>query len=244
MVGVGDQVDDGRPQQWIDCHFSKLDDLSRHVPYMSAVGNHELYDISQYIKLFPTYNEIAYKGIAGEDDNRYYAFNVARILFLTMDSNLKVQRQIDWLSRCIDEQKMHVETWSTGNKDTDWPEQRKIDEFWRDLKLDRPEKSTIEKVEASDYPIIITGSAYSGDDDYNSTWFQLASSEDGFDNPEYELKRDYENLYGAKDNGPQWEPNDLNKGKSTIRLNNISKGIYVVSIIGKDGIKNSLINKN
>ncbi len=114
VVNTGDQVDVGTLDHYENLHFKQSAALMSNVPFITAIGNHEYYsdsDLSNYFSHF-SYDHLSYKNLLGADGENYYAFQVANIVFVVMNSNVNWQRQWDWLQS--------VATTSKNDNQVEW----------------------------------------------------------------------------------------------------------------------------
>jgi len=89
MVCDGDMVDQGTLSQYEELHFGQSRPLMSNIPIMTVPGNHEYYNDPNLINYFGhyVYDDISYQGITGIHGEEYYAFQVANILFVMINSN-------------------------------------------------------------------------------------------------------------------------------------------------------------
>ncbi len=89
MICDGDQVDIGTLVQYDALHFGQSRPIMSNVPIMTVPGNHEYYSDPNLINYFGhyVYDDISYQGITGGYNEEYYAFQVANILFVMINSN-------------------------------------------------------------------------------------------------------------------------------------------------------------
>lgn len=139
----------------------------------------------------------------------------------------------------LDTKEMHVNTYSVGN----WVEEfdnKHIDYFYRKQGKSGPNKPEItnEFAEAITLPFTFESSAYATDngEPYNSVQFQIAS-DDQFANLEFDLIRDFENMYG-NETGTPTDIEDRNEGvdifKQTIENNKLYNGTHFVRVRHRD----------
>lgn len=108
IVNDGDQVDWGSLEYYEEVHFKKQRYVSPDIPCITAVGNHELYGtygIDAYYDHFILDDNFDYQGI-NSGTERYYAYQMANVLFLVMDSELKGDTQAAWANQIIDAAKV------------------------------------------------------------------------------------------------------------------------------------------
>jgi len=99
ILNVGDQVDVGTLDHYEHIHFAQSAPLSPYLPVMTTVGNHEYYEdaeLANYRAHF-IYHEQSYAGIAPAPDERYYAHQQGRVLFIHLDSMQPDEGQEAWL---------------------------------------------------------------------------------------------------------------------------------------------------
>lgn len=105
ILKQGDNVDAGILSQYISMHFDPLSNLSGNIPTMTVVGNHEYYQNSNLSNFFPHFeyddSDLQYNGIAGANDEHYYAFQVGSVLFCMLNSNEWWSSQTQWLSNVM-----------------------------------------------------------------------------------------------------------------------------------------------
>lgn len=105
ILKQGDNVDAGILSQYISMHFDPLSNLSGNIPTMTVVGNHEYYQNSSLSNFFPHFeyddSDLLYNGIAGANDEHYYAFRVGSVLFCMLNSNEWWSSQTQWLSNVM-----------------------------------------------------------------------------------------------------------------------------------------------
>ena len=104
LVCDGDQVNEGTLVQYKTMHFGQSRPLMSNIPIMTVVGNHEYGSDSELANYFAhyVYDDISYQGITGSRGEEYYAFQVANILFVMVNSNLtNDQDQLDWIDKIV-----------------------------------------------------------------------------------------------------------------------------------------------
>ncbi len=104
MVCDGDQVDIGTLDQYEELHFGQSRPLMTNIPIMTVPGNHEYYSDPDLINYFGhyVYEDISYQGITGIHGEEYYAFQVANILFVMINSNRWADsNQYQWIEDII-----------------------------------------------------------------------------------------------------------------------------------------------
>ncbi len=89
---VGDQVDNASLDHYDNIHFKKVRALSKSLPIMTLLGNHEYYSgggqsVNSYYSHFET-NEMTYQGITGGGTNNedYYAYQAGNVLFIALNT--------------------------------------------------------------------------------------------------------------------------------------------------------------
>jgi hypothetical protein len=99
MINDGDQVDVGTLDHYENLHFAQSAPVSRNIPIMTTVGNHETYYDPGMVnwKAHFFIDGINYKGHAAGPDERYYANLVGRVLFIHLDSEATSNTQRDWV---------------------------------------------------------------------------------------------------------------------------------------------------
>ncbi len=100
VVNLGDQVDVGTLEQYEKLHIGQSQGLCQNIPFVTVVGNHEYgadSDLSNYFGHFE-YDDPAfrYKNLSGAGGEHYYAFQVANVVFVMLNSNESWQHQTDW----------------------------------------------------------------------------------------------------------------------------------------------------
>ena len=89
LVCDGDMVDQGILAQYEELHFGQSRPLMGNIPIMTVPGNHEYFSDPNLTNYFGhyVYDDISYQGITGVHGEEYYAFQVANILFVMINSN-------------------------------------------------------------------------------------------------------------------------------------------------------------
>jgi predicted MPP superfamily phosphohydrolase len=96
VFNVGDIVGDGRKyQQYFKYYFDCLPSLSKSVPFMIVVGNHEK-EANYY------YPHVAYEDFAGPEGEKYYSFPIGKILFVVMNTEVLGDKQLKWVRETLD----------------------------------------------------------------------------------------------------------------------------------------------
>jgi len=88
LVCDGDQVTIGTLEHYEKMHFGQSRPLMSNIPIMTVVGNHEYNNDPNLVNYFGhyVYDDISYKSIIGNHGEEYYAFQVANILFVMINS--------------------------------------------------------------------------------------------------------------------------------------------------------------
>jgi hypothetical protein len=96
VLNVGDIVTTGTVlSQYQTEYFYPISSVSKHVPYMVSIGNHEV-EAAYY------YEYMRYEDFAGAEGEKYYAFNVGPVLFVGLNSNTQGETQLTWLETVLD----------------------------------------------------------------------------------------------------------------------------------------------
>ncbi|MGI6224599.1 MAG: fibronectin type III domain-containing protein, partial [Prevotella sp.] len=106
IMNVGDQVDVGTLQQYEQIHLYKSKLLSPYLPTMTVIGNHETYSdpgMKTYAAHYH-YENLSYKGITSGTEN-YYAYQVGRVLFVSLSTEHAGNDQKAWVQKVADEAK-------------------------------------------------------------------------------------------------------------------------------------------
>lgn len=104
LVCDGDQVNVGTLEHYKKMHFGQSHPLMSNIPVMTVVGNHEYNSDPNLVNYFAhyVYDNISYKGITGYRGEEYYAFQVANILFVMINSNLRDDpQQLLWIEQIV-----------------------------------------------------------------------------------------------------------------------------------------------
>jgi hypothetical protein len=104
LVCDGDQVNVGTLEHYKKMHFGQSYPLMSNIPVMTVVGNHEYSSDPNLANYFAhyVYDNISYKGITGYRGEEYYAFQVANILFVMINSNLRDDpQQLSWIEQIV-----------------------------------------------------------------------------------------------------------------------------------------------
>lgn len=139
----------------------------------------------------------------------------------------------------LDKKEMYVEVYSVGNW-VDEFDNKLIDSFYRKIGKTGPNKPAItnDLSQPITLPYTFESSAYSTNngEPYNSVQFQIASDEN-FENLEFDLIRDFENIYGDE-TGTQTDIEDRNLGvnifEQTIPNYQIFNGTHYVRVRHRD----------
>ncbi|MDB2385419.1 fibronectin type III domain-containing protein, partial [Polaribacter sp.] len=114
IINDGDQVDLGNLDQYENIHFAKQNYITPNLPLITAIGNHELYGtmgLDAYYEHFILNDNLTYNGIDSGTE-RYYAYQMANVLFLVLDSELNGTTQLSWANTVINE--------ANNDSDVDW----------------------------------------------------------------------------------------------------------------------------
>jgi hypothetical protein len=104
LVCDGDQVNVGTLEHYKKMHFGQSYPLMSNIPVMTVVGNHEYSSDPNLANYFAhyVYDNISFKGITGYRGEEYYAFQVANILFVMINSNLRDDpQQLSWIEQIV-----------------------------------------------------------------------------------------------------------------------------------------------
>jgi hypothetical protein len=134
---------------------------------------------------------------------------------------------------------MYVETYVIGNQVETLTQPTLVDTFFRTFGQPKPDKPSVETVESSpiELPYTFVSSPYSttSEYEYNSVQFQVAAAND-FAKLEFDLIRDFENIYGAHPAGCILT--DLNQGvdifRQTIEKNQLFNGGHYIRVRHRD----------
>jgi hypothetical protein len=107
IMNDGDQVDLGKLEHYEKIHFRKSSPLTHELPLITAVGNHEHYGdtyaggpLQAYYDHFVLDEGLTYRGIDSGNE-RYYAYQLANVLFVVLDTEDEGAEQLDWLGRIM-----------------------------------------------------------------------------------------------------------------------------------------------
>ncbi len=96
IMNVGDIVTDGTViDQFQQQYFAPIAELSKNVPFMVAIGNHER-EADNY------YDYMKFSDFQEQGGEAYYAFAINRVLFVVLDSNIAGATQLSWLQNRLD----------------------------------------------------------------------------------------------------------------------------------------------
>ncbi|GAB6011183.1 fibronectin type III domain-containing protein [Viscerimonas tarda] len=134
---------------------------------------------------------------------------------------------------------MHVETYVIGNQVETFSAPVLVDEFFRTFGQAKPAKPSVEAVDTSpvELPYTFVSSPYSTTTgyEYNSVQFQVSASDD-FAKLEFDLIRDFENIYGA--HPADCVLTDLNQGvdifQQTIEKTQLFNGGHYIRVRHRD----------
>lgn len=88
-------MDVGTLDHYEHIHFGQSAQISPNLPTMTTVGNLDLYQ-AHFI-----YDGLSYQGIAGADNESYYAYQVGRVLFVHLNSMDTYAAQQQWLMKVM-----------------------------------------------------------------------------------------------------------------------------------------------
>lgn len=199
---------------------------------MNVAGHHHLYHRGQ-LRNDPTYHIIS--GGASWDQRWGQS---------TEKDFDDVQKTIDyWPFQVVElnseTKNMSVETYIIGNNVETLANPILVDSFSRTFGKAKPNKPTLTALTGSEIvlPYVFESSPYSTSTTYtyNSVQFQIASDLN-YTNLEFDLIKDYENIYGAHPTGAQLV--DLNKNtdifKQTITSKELFNGIHFIRVRHRD----------
>lgn len=200
---------------------------------MNVAGHHHLYHRGQ-LRDYPTYHIIS----GGAAWNQRWGDSQEEKDF---DD---VQKTIDyWPFQIVElnsaDKSIKVETYVIGNEAITLSEPQLVDTFHRIVGKAKPDKPTIIAPASAEteLPYTFESSAYStiSDELYNSVQFQVASDA-SFSDLEFDLIRDYENLYGAPPGNSLFV--DLNEGvdifKQTLTKDQLFNGAHYIRVRHRD----------
>jgi hypothetical protein len=108
IMNDGDQVDLGKLQHYEEIHFNKTSPITADLPLITAVGNHETYGstyqngaMQAYYDHFVLNDDWTYGGI-NSGTERYYAYQMANVLFMVLDTELNSTAQENWLQSVME----------------------------------------------------------------------------------------------------------------------------------------------
>jgi hypothetical protein len=199
---------------------------------MNVAGHHHLYHRGQ-LRDYPTYHIIS--GGASWDQRWGQS---------TEKDFDDVQKTIDyWPFQLVEldseKKSMSVETYIIGNEVETLANPMLVDSFSRTFGKAKPNKPVLTALASSEIvlPFTFESSAYSSTTEYacNSVQFQVAS-DINFTNLEFDLIKDYEDIYGAHSSGALLV--DLNKNvdifKQTIANNQLFNGAHFIRVRHRD----------
>ena len=200
---------------------------------MNVSGHHHLYHRGQ-LRDYPTYHIIS--GGAAWDQRWGQS---------TEQDFDDVQKTIDyWPFQIVElnseNHSMHVETYVIGNQVETLGAPVLVDSFSRIFNQAKPNKPSVLALATNDpieLPHTFESSPYAttGGIDYNSVQFQVAASDD-FSKLEFDLIRDFENIYGAHPANCQLV--DLNSGvdifRQTIEKDQLFNGKHYIRVRHRD----------
>jgi len=199
---------------------------------MNVAGHHHLYHRGQ-LRDYPTYHIIT----GGAAWNQRWGDS-------TEQDFDDVQKTIDYWPFQIVElnsatKTMSVETYVIGNEAITLPAPVLVDEFHRKFGKAKPNKPSITNPPAAEIelPYTFESSAYSTSTDelYNSVQFQ-AASDAAFTKLEFDLIRDYENLYGKPSGSALYVDlhKDVDVFKQTLTKDNLYNGTHYIRVRHRD----------
>jgi len=94
---AGDQVNRGGYRDDWDAFFHYVNGFFADMPLAPAVGNHELYRDAP--RLYLELLHLPHNGPSNVTPERAYFFEYGQVLVVTLDSNLPVEDQVDWLEQ-------------------------------------------------------------------------------------------------------------------------------------------------
>jgi len=109
VMNLGDQVHNGGDlSHYRIHHFFKSSPLASRIPFTTVIGNHEYYGdpgATNYFAHF-NYNHLNYNNIQQkntEEKSQYYAFRIAKAVFMQLNSNLNCNAQTQFVQQIIQE---------------------------------------------------------------------------------------------------------------------------------------------
>ena len=138
VIHVGDIAESDNIDRYQNEFFTPYGNLSKKVPFMISVGNHEYNagGASNYFKYmkFEDFTGAPYESTSSAFNEKFYKFQIGNVLFISLNSNdaLAVQEQKDWLTAVLDAAEIndeidfifpffhhpgHSEIWPDGNTD-------------------------------------------------------------------------------------------------------------------------------
>jgi len=109
VMNLGDQVHNGGElSHYRIHHFYKSSELASTIPFSTVLGNHEYYgdpEAKNYFAHFDyshlNYNKIQQKNTANQSE--YYAFRIAKAIFIQLNSNVNCDDQTQFVKQIIQE---------------------------------------------------------------------------------------------------------------------------------------------
>ena len=96
VLNVGDIVSTGwNLSQYENEYFNAIAPVSGNVPFMISIGNHE--GEAQYF-----YDYMKYEDVQGAEGEKYFSFQIESILFISLNSNIQGNTQLNWLQQQLD----------------------------------------------------------------------------------------------------------------------------------------------
>jgi hypothetical protein len=91
VLNVGDIVTYGWTlSQYENEYFNPVSSVSKNVPFMISIGNHEAE--ADYF-----YDYMKYEDIQGDEGEKYFSFQIESIIFISLNSNTQGDAQLNWL---------------------------------------------------------------------------------------------------------------------------------------------------
>jgi hypothetical protein len=199
---------------------------------MNVAGHHHLYHRGQ-LRDYPTYHIIS----GGASWDQRWGQSIEK----DFDD---VQKTIDyWPFQIVEtdseNRSVTVETYIIGNQAETFPETVLIDRFSRTIGKPKPNKPSVLPLSTTEIelPYTFQSSAYSTTTEYayKSVQFQIASDEN-FSKPEFDLIRDYENIFGAHPSGGQLVDlhKDIDIFRQTITKEQLFNGTHYIRVRHRD----------
>jgi len=96
VLNVGDIVTNGQTLSQYDAeYFTPIASISGSVPFMISIGNHE--GEAQYF-----YDYMKYEDVQGAEGEKYFSFQIESVLFISLNSNIQGNTQLNWLQEQLD----------------------------------------------------------------------------------------------------------------------------------------------